>query len=85
MNRTADGANAASSADRAGPLSRFEGRCLYRRTCECDEVLQLAVLGVEHTQERHGDDPTLSLIAEFLRDAEYAVQQARRLAQRWQD
>ncbi|MDR6856213.1 hypothetical protein J2W96_002530 [Variovorax guangxiensis] len=28
---------------------------------------------------------TLSVIAEFLRDAEYAVQQARRLAQRWQD
>jgi hypothetical protein len=40
---------------------------------------------VEHTQERHGDDPTLGLIAEFLRDAEHAVQQARRLAQQWQD
>ncbi len=61
-------------------LSRFESSCLLRRTCECDELLQLAVLGVEHTQERHGDDLTLSLIAEFLRDAEYAVRQARRLA-----
>lgn len=84
MNRAADGGDA-PSADRPEPLSRFEGRCLYRRTCECDEALQLAVLGVEQTQERHGDDETLSLIAEFLRDAEQAVQQARRLAQRWQD
>ncbi|CAN7323781.1 hypothetical protein [Variovorax sp. LjRoot178] len=84
MNRAAGGANA-PSADRPEPLSRFEGRCLYRRTCECDEALQLAVLGVERTHGRHGDDPTLSLIAELLRDAAYAVQQARRLAQRWQD
>jgi len=84
MNRTADGADA-PSADRPEPLSRSEGRCPYRRTCECDEALQLAVLGVEHTQERLGEDPTLGLIAEFLRDAEHAVQQARRLAQRWQD
>jgi hypothetical protein len=52
-----------------------------RRTCECDELLQLAVLGMERTQERHRDEATLSLIAEFLRDAEYAVQQARRLAE----
>ena len=65
----------------AEPLTHFERSCLLRRTCECDELLQLAVLGVEHTQERHGDDATLSLIAEFLRDAEYAVQQARRLAE----
>jgi hypothetical protein len=84
MNRTAGGADAPST-DRPEPLSRFEGRCLYRRTCECDEALQLAVLGVERTQGRHGDDPTLSLIAELLRDAEDAVQQARRLAQRWRD
>lgn len=84
MKRAADGVDA-PPADVPAPLSRFEGRCLYRRTCECDEALQLAVLGVEHTQERHAEDPTLSLIAEFLRDAEYAVQQARRLAQRWQD
>ena len=84
MDRTADGADA-PPVDRPEPLSRPEGRCLYRRTCECNEVLQLAVLGVEHTQERHGDDPTLGLIAEFLRDAEHAVQQARRLASRWQD
>ena len=84
MDRTADGADA-PPVDRPEPLSRLEGRCLYRRTCECNEVLQLAVLGVEHTQERHGDDPTLGLIAEFLRDAEHAVQQARRLASRWQD
>lgn len=83
MDRTADGAEA-PAANGPEPLSRFEGRCLYRRTCECDEALQLAVLGVEHTQERHGDDPTLNLIAGLLRDAEDAVQQARRLAQRWQ-
>ena len=84
MNRAAGGASA-PSAEGLEPLSKFEGRCLYRRTCECDEALQLAVLGVEHTQERHGDDPTLKLIAGLLRDAEDAVQQARRLAQRWQD
>lgn len=84
MNRAADSADAPSGVQ-AEPLSRFEGRCLYHRTRECDEALQLAVLGVEHTQERHGDDPTLRLIAEFLRDAEYAVQQARQLARRWQD
>jgi hypothetical protein len=63
------------------PLSGFEGRCLCRRTCECKELLQLAVLGVEQARERHGDDPTLGLIAEFLRDAEYAVEQAGRLAE----
>jgi hypothetical protein len=63
------------------PLSRFETSCLLRRTCECDELLQLAVLGVEHALERHRDEATLSLIAEFLRDAHYAVQQARRLAE----
>ena len=84
MNRAAVGADS-PSAEGLEPLSRFEGRCLYRRTCECDEALQLAVLGVERTQERHGEDPTLSLIAELLRDAEDAVQQARRLAQPWQD
>ena len=49
MNRTADGADVPPT-DRPEPLSRFEGRCLYRRTCECEEALQLAVLGVEHTQ-----------------------------------
>jgi len=65
----------------AEPLTHFESSCLLRRTCECDELLQLAVLGVEHAQEQHGDDATLSLIAEFLRDAEHAVQQARRLAE----
>lgn len=83
MNRAVDGE--ADSAERPEPLSRFEGRCLHRRTCECDEALQLAVLGVEHAQECHGDHPTLRLIAQFLRDAEFAVQQARRLAQQWQD
>ena len=55
MNRAADGGDA-PPANRPEPLSRFEGRCLYRRTCECDEALQLAVLGVERTQERHGDE-----------------------------
>jgi hypothetical protein len=65
----------------AEPLTHFERSCLLRRTCECDELLQLAVLGVEHAQERDDADATLSLIAEFLRDAEFAVRQAKRLAE----
>ena len=61
------------------PLSRFERACLLRRTCECEELLQLAVLGVEHAQERHGGE-ALEAIAELLRDAAYAIQQAKGLA-----
>ena len=66
------------------PLSRFEGQCLWRRTRECEELLQLAVLGVEGAQARHGcDDEALSQIAELLRDAEQAVETARQIATRW--
>jgi hypothetical protein len=55
--------------------------CLPRRTGEPNEPPPLAVLGAEHTQVRHGADATLSLIADLLREAEYAVRHARRLAQ----
>ena len=66
------------------PLSRFEGRCLWRRTRECEALLQLAVLGVEGAQARHGtDDEALSQIAELLREAEQAVETARQIATRW--
>jgi hypothetical protein len=44
--------------DQPEPLSCFEHLCLCRRTCECEELLQLSVLGVEQTQERQGDDPS---------------------------
>ena len=67
----------------ATPLSRFEGHCLCRRTRECEELLQLAVLGVEQAQERHLPDETLTEIASHLSEAERHVELARRLALRW--
>lgn len=67
------------------PLSRFEGRCLCRRTCECEELLQLAVLGVEQARGRHLPDRDLAEIAHHLTEAERHVEQARRLAARWSE
>jgi len=64
-------------------LSRFEGHCLCRRMCECEELLQLAVLGVERVQDRPCMDPALSEIADHLSQAERHVEIARRLASRW--
>lgn len=64
-------------------LSRFEGHCLCRRTHECEELLQLAVLGVEQAQARHVPDRDLAEIANHLNEAERHVEHARRLASRW--
>ena len=75
----------APSEARPGPLSRFEGHCLCRRTRECEELLQLALLGVEQVQQRHCPDPDLSEIAIHLSDAERHVELARRLASRWSE
>lgn len=69
----------------AEPLSRFEGHCLCRRTLECEELLQLAVLGVEQAQERHPPDHDLTAIATHLAEAERHVAVARRLAERWSE
>ncbi|MDM0108011.1 hypothetical protein QTH97_23890 [Variovorax sp. J22R24] len=66
-------------------LSGFEGRCLCRRTCECEELLQLAVLGVEDAQARHGDDEALNQVAALLREAERCVEEARVIAARWKN
>ncbi len=55
------------------PLSRFEGHCLCRRMCECEELLQLAVLRVERVQARSFMDPALSEIAYRLSQAERDV------------
>jgi hypothetical protein len=66
-------------------LSRFEGHCLCRRTRECEELLQLAVLGVEQVQERHCADQDLAEIASHLAEAEQHVEIARRLAARWSE
>ncbi|WP_345538907.1 hypothetical protein [Variovorax defluvii] len=52
------------------PLSRFEGHCLARRTRECEELLQLAVLGVEQARQRHVPDQDLAEIAGHLSEAE---------------
>ena len=67
----------------AEPLSRFEGHCLCRRTRECEELLQLAVLGVEQARQRHRPDRDLADIASHLIEAERHVEIARRLASRW--
>ena len=64
----------------ASPLSGFEARCLCRRTCECEALLQLAVLGIEQAQARHDPSDALDEIAELLREAEDAVERAHRLA-----
>jgi hypothetical protein len=83
MNAAVD-RNDAPAGKQSEPLSRFEGRCLWRRTRECEELLQLAVLGVEGAQARRGsDDEALSQIAELLREAERAVEVARQIAIRW--
>ncbi|MDM0002555.1 hypothetical protein QTI24_28405 [Variovorax sp. J22P240] len=66
-------------------LSPFEGHCLCRRTRECAELLQLAVLGVEQTRERHAPDADLVAIAEHLAQAEHHVERARQLASRWSE
>jgi hypothetical protein len=71
--------------DPVAPLSRFEGHCLCRRTRECEELLQLAVLGVEQAHERHRGDPNLEEIASHLNEAERHVEAARRLAARWSE
>jgi hypothetical protein len=69
-----------------GPtLSRFEGHCLHRRTLECEALLQLAVLGAEQAQARHGDSTDLSEIVAHLNEAEKHVESARRLAERWRE
>ena len=75
--------NDAPAGKQPEPLSRFEGRCLWQRTRECEELLQLAVLSVEGAQARHGSDKALSEIAELLREAERAVAVARQIAMRW--
>jgi hypothetical protein len=74
-----------SANSKAGPLSRFEGHCLCRRMRECEELLQLAVLGVEQVQSRHCPDRDLAAIAGHLADAERHVEAARRLAARWSE
>lgn len=81
----ADAARNETSADtQSEPLSRFEGWCLCRRTRECEELLQLAVLGVEGVQVRHGsNNRALSEIAALLREAKRAVEMAREIAMRW--
>lgn len=73
----------ASGPDSRPPLSRFEGHCLYRRTGECEQLLQLAVLGVERAQQAHCDDQYLAEIVEHLAEAERRAAIARRLASRW--
>ena len=65
------------------PLSRFEGHCLCRRTRECEEALQLAVLGVARALEGRRPDDNLAEIAEHLAEAERHVEVALRLASRW--
>lgn len=79
----ADHADRPVPAASNGPLSRFEGLCLYRRTCECGESLQLAVLGMERVQGRLHGDPAVREIADHLAQAERHVEIARRLASRW--
>ena len=75
-------ATAADARDEA-PLSRLEEQCLCRRTRECEEALQLAVLGVERACEGRSSDARLAEIAEHLGEAERHVEIARRLASRW--
>jgi|KBSMisStaDraftv2_1062788.scaffolds.fasta_scaffold1459693_2 hypothetical protein len=83
--RIPETAGAATEAASRAPLSRFEGHCLCRRTRECEELLQLAVLGIEQTRERHAPDTDLREIAEHLTEAERHVEIARRLAARWSE
>lgn len=78
-------AGAATEAASRAPLSRFEGHCLCRRTRECEELLQLAVLGIEQTRERHAPNTDLREIAEHLTEAERHVEIARRLVARWSE
>ena len=70
-------------AEAPEPLSRFEGQCLWRRTCECEELLQLAVLGVEHAREQHPRDDNLAEIAAHLAEAERHAELAHKLALKW--
>jgi len=85
MHRPEASGSAPSGEVQAEPLSRFEGHCLCRRTRECEELLQLAVLGVEQVQERHSPDHDLVEIASHLAEAERHVEAARRLAARWSE
>ena len=82
---TPEAEEAAAEAAPRAPLSRFEGHCLCRRTRECEELLQLAVLGIEQTRERHAPDADLREIAEHLTEAERHVEIAHRLAARWSE
>jgi hypothetical protein len=74
---------APAEAEDRPPLSRFEGHCLCRRTRECEEALQLAVLGIARALEGRCPDDNLAEIAEHLAEAERHVEVARRLASRW--
>lgn len=85
MHRPEANGSVQSVEAQAEPLSRFEGHCLCRRTRECEELLQLAVLGVEQVQERHCPDRDLAEIARHLAEAERHVEAARRLATRWSE
>lgn len=61
--------------------SSFERRCLCRRACQCEELLQLAVLGLETAQERrHGAREELFEIAQLLREAVQVVERAHEIA-----
>jgi hypothetical protein len=64
----------AADAPAQKSLSRFEGHCPCRRTRECEELLQLAVLGVERAREGHRADHDLVAIAEHLSQAERHVE-----------
>ena len=83
--RQVEPGDSATAEAPAQPLSRFEGHCLCRRTRECEELLQLAVLGVEQAQERHPPDHDLAEIAAHLSEAERHVELARKLALRWSE
>jgi hypothetical protein len=65
-------------------LSGLERRCLLQRIGECQEALQLTILGADQVSDR-GRDPELAVVCRMLDEAQVLVERAHDLAQAKRD
>jgi hypothetical protein len=72
-----------SPARPAGPcLSDFERRCLIKRISDCNELIQLAVMGADSVRDRSAGLAELEHIGDALDAAQRLIARAESLAAR---